>query len=405
MILMRFAIKLLMCLCLISVIALFMPAAQSLGSQPFFTFLVVRTAEAQGSFPMQEGQVKSPPDFPAYQTPLMGTNSGIERCRFMNQKINDSPISSEEIFHHSTSGRLFQYQPTTNNPYSFGPEVKVLSLASGQFMSPNSKSEGISNDSHNSLFVFKLTQRLGGFSFGMGYRHIGKELRDLAEFRKSFTSFVNLQPDQDGFEIWGAREFGPITLRAYVSRLSDNVDRDPERFKMLTNQYGTELNYKASFLPLCFGISCAKANSISLRRPIDANPRSNFANVYSGYVYYYVNSFFDITLSSSYSPINDQLHQAEKIDFFYHEFGASIRPTRYTYISLYGSWSKMQGNQGYQNTRAINSWITLCWYPDSWVNNKVFFSFDIGYEKYLDNIYPQSSYKSLYSFLNMKANF
>jgi hypothetical protein len=402
---MRFLLRTVLFFTIFAGIALFMPAAQNLDGKTFCSLLSVWTAEAQESSPPQGWLLNNPAGFPISNSQLTVKPVLIETFSCLNQKINYNPASCEEVINYNTSGWLLKYQAKSGKLNSLKTEIKILSLGTSKFLNAE-KMEEIANSPGNSSTFVNFTQQLGSFSCGMGYRYLTKDLDNLVELRKEFNNFVKFQPDQQGYELWAAREFGPLRLRGYVSRLTDNVEQDPQRYKMLSNQYGIELNYKASFMPLCFGVSYANANSVSLRKPIGADTRATFGNVYSVYIYYYLNSRFDINFSSSYSPIYDKLNQENKINFFYHEFVMSIRPTYYTYISFYGSLSQMIGNNGSQNSRDINSWIQLCWYPNDLLNkNKIYLSLNVGYEKYLDKCYPHNSYKAIYSLCTMKINF
>jgi hypothetical protein len=295
------------------------------------------------------------------------------------------------------------------------------------------------------LIVFNFKQKLDDFSFGGGYRSFGADINKLDDIKKMVTTNIKPTSCQQVAEFWMANKFGPLTLKPFIGRfwdnkLFDNV-KDSKRYRMATNVAGITLDNKVPLLPLYFGGSYSQENSNSIFIPKGKEPRSTFNKNLGGYLYFYCGKFFDLTASTSYSHIQDKINEDNITQVYWHEISANFRPTWYITITpiialgdyrwpgnktktqlaslslnyskifrnvdlwFWGSWSQTKGTAGYEDYKNLNAYLGISWQPISLSQYNAKFSLEGGYNKYIDNIYPEYTEKGFISFMSFKMKF
>ena len=298
------------------------------------------------------------------------------------------------------------------------------------------------NESDNQLEIFRLKQKFNSFNCGMEYRYVGDNLNDPKDYKKKteIKTKTDFKSDQEGLEIWGEKQFGPIGLKPFFSRFYDNVDRDPNQTQMLTKEYGLEMNYKVYSLPVYLSVSHSRGESESTIEPDTSEYQGKQKETYGGSLYYYGGKAFNMTASSSYSPSQDLEDPNKETKIFWHEITTTIRPLsnlfitptvsygeyRYlwygertenpcaslcvTYIrlldvidlSLWGEYSRMRNTDGYQDAETLSTSLGISWNANYCSFPRIRCCLDFGYDQYDDKIYQSSSYDSLSTSFQLK---
>jgi hypothetical protein len=325
---------------------------------------------------------------------------------------------------------LWKYQEKPKASQRLAPKLTVIGKETRPFENPflASSHRGFGQPD-DQLQIFRLKQDSDGFSYGAEYRYVGKDLDNLEYYKRKTDSASELKNDQESAEVWAARQMGPLRLKTSFSRSWNNLDSDPRRYEMITHQGRMGLEFKTPSAPLYFFFSYSQASSGSNSEPEGSKPRGSSTRSFDGSLYYYGGDHFDVTLSSSYSPVQDRLHPDHKTQGFWHEITASIRPTshiiitptfsfgeyRYWYgestempyaslsitysglfdkvdLSLWGDYSRTKDTEGYQDSETLNRWIGITWNPENSLVPGTRISFDLGQEEYVDKVYQGSSY-------------
>jgi hypothetical protein len=293
------------------------------------------------------------------------------------------------------------------------------------------------------LHILNLKQHLGDFSYGAEYRHVGKSAKRFEDYKKSIRGHYKLQSDQEGLEVWAAKKFGSIHCKGFFSRFWDNVDGNPRHYQMLTIQTGVAADYKIPSLPIYLSFSYSRGESASTTEPYNSRAKGSSRETYDGSIYYYGGDKFDVTLSSAYSPSVDRYDSEKETESYWHEFSASFRPTwnititptvsygedRYLWyggriempsaslsigysqlfdvidFSLWGSFSRMKGSDGYLDETTLDSWVEINWSMEDLLSSEVKCALEVGYQQHIDNIYPDGSYDALSASISFKLPF
>jgi hypothetical protein len=72
---------------------------------------------------------------------------------------------------------------------------------------------------------------------------------------------------------------------------------------------------------------------------------------------------------------------------------------------FWGSWSQTKGTAGYEDYKNLNAYLGISWQPISLSQYNAKFSLEGGYNKYIDNIYPEYTEKGFISFMSFKMKF
>jgi hypothetical protein len=323
------------------------------------------------------------------------------------------------------------------------PVVDIVAKENRAFYDSFLRSRSVSDGRERQLQVVKLKQSLKGFSYGAEYRYVGKSAAKPEDYRKHTKGHYNLLNDQEGLEIWASRELGPIRLTGFLSRFWDNVDNNAALYRMFTNQTGIALNYKTPSLPIYLSFSHIRGASESTRKPNNSKAKGSSREIYDGSLYYYGGNSFDLTLSSSYS-LSEELYDSDKqTESYWHEISASFRPSwnltitptvtygedRYrwygertempsaslctTYsglfdaidLSLWGYYFRMKSTDGYLDETTLDSFLEINWNTKDLLAPEIKWTLEIGYQRFTDNIYPDSSYDALSASLFLKLPF
>ena len=273
-------------------------------------------------------------------SPEPSTEAGLSRPHTPGPGIGDSRIglSYSLIQKQLAKSRIIddidKYSFLQNNRF----EVNLVGNRSVYFDNSFLKPVGI-DDQTDRLLIFDLKNKIGTFSYGMGYYYLGLDLsniRSINDFKRLPQSNSMLGNGQQGSEIWGMQEFGPISFKAFMVGTADNLNLNPKflrpnrlfdlnHFPMSGIQSGIASEYKMSSLPLSIGASYSRGSAETIARTTSAGSQSISFNNFSGFLYW-GNSSNNLTASSSYSGIQDRLYSGRKSNFLWHEIDASLQP-------------------------------------------------------------------------------
>jgi len=275
------------------------------------------------------------------------------------------------------------------------------------------------------LGEIKLTQELNSFSFGTAFRHVDDDFKDPARYQRILKIKNHLRSDQERVDFWAAKKVGLFKVRGFYSRSWDNVAEDPERFQMLDSSGGTRISFKTPEIPLFFSLSYAKNRSESILEPEGLKPRGRIEDSFSGSLYYFAGSAFDVTLSSTYSPGRNSMHPEEQDEIFWHEIRANIRPVwhititpalsygdfRYLLhgertetpsaslsisyselfdsvdLSFWGAYSETRGTDQYQDDMTVNTAFEINWRPEYDLLPESNIGLKVARGRYIDRVY------------------
>ena len=392
---------------------------------------------------------------PCFHLPLkaaeaaeLSKNQGQKQTTSKNSQIKLPDLSvkaaSEQplIIYDGPSSKLIKYKVKADILETFKPDIDIIqNKGSGSdetSLSPSSSAE----KPDNRLEIFRVNQKLNDFTYGLEYRHVAKHINDFNRYKnKTGTkTTVGLKNDQEGVEIWGGTNVGAVGLKTFFSRFLDNVDHDPTLPRMLTHKYGLEMKYKMDVLPI--GVSFFHSWEESENDVETGSPEYQGVQkkIYNGSLRYDGGKHFDITASSSYSLSRDLLHPDQETVSFRNGIRSSFRLTRHltitpvlsfgehrylwdgeyethpsaslflTYhhlfdiinLSVRGRYSQTKNTDESLDNEKYTTSIGLTWNEKSFFSRKTGYSLNFGYNQYLDNIQPESSYNSLYTSLKIE---
>ena len=401
------------------------PAFVILCGDPYFSFFVKAAKAAE----LSEIHHKSPPGLNDSQ---ISTNDGSVEL----------PLPQPLVIDDRPDGLLLKSQVKVNFFGRTEPEIDIFKNKSSEFEDTLLSSNLGSNEIDKTIEILRLKQVSNDFIYGLEYRSVGKDFKNLEDYKQktNIKTNIDLKNDQEGFEIWGAKNIGPIGLKTIFSRFWNNMDHDPNKTQLMTNKYGFEMKYKLDSLPIYLSLSHFKAQSESTVEYSNSEYQGLRTETYGGSLYFYGGKAFNMTASSNYSPISEIGDQNKVTHNYWHEISASIMPTSNLYITptvsfgeyrylwygqqtenpavslsitlsrllnmidvkLWGEFSQTRSTDGYQNFETLNTNVDISWNAKYLILPKARFSLDFEYDQYDDKIYQSSSYDSFSASLNIK---
>jgi len=294
-------------------------------------------------------------------------------------------------------------------------------------------------DRKDELYILDVEQKSKSFEYGAAYRFVGEKYNEDANQKNITHRGQDLEADQEGLEAWGGRQIGPVRLKGFVSNFYNNVDLNPNRYRMKDFEYGLETSYQLSSMPLYFFGSYSRGSSVSTMEPDGSSKKGSSTETYKGALYFYGGNSFDVTASSSYPAIKEKYQSGETTETYWHEISANIHPVWYisitptisfseykyleygesteipsaslsmTYsrlfnavdLSLWGSYSQTKSTDGYQDFSEYSGSLRISWEAGYFNLPKMKFNINLGYDAYLDEVYRNSSsdsYSTSFSF-------
>ena len=352
------------------------------------------------------------------------------------------PLPQPSVIDDRPDGVLLKSQVKVNLFGNTEPEIDIFKNKSSEFENTPLSSNLGSNEPDKTIEVLRLKQESNDFNYGVEYRCVGKDLKNLEDYKQKTNTKTNidLKNDQEGFEIWGVKKIGSVGLKTVFSRFWNNMDHDPNKTQLMTNGYGLEMNYKLDSLPIYLSLSHFRAQSESTVESNSSEYQGVRKETYGGSLYYYGGKAFNMTASSSYSPSQDLVDPNKVTYSYWHEISASISPIsnltitptvsfgEYQYLwygeqtenpsislsitrsqllnmidmSLWGEFSRTRNTDGYQDAETLNTSLEISWNARYLIFPKARFSLDFEYDQYDDKIYQSSSYDSYSASLNIK---
>jgi hypothetical protein len=345
------------------------------------------------------------------------------------------PEEEPRIIYDGPGGKLLKLKVKADILETFRPDIDIFQNKRSIFDEPFSSSSSFSNESSNRFEIFRLEQKLKGFNCGLEYRYVAKHLNYFNRYKnKTGTKTkVGLKNDQEGVEVWGEKNIGFIGIKAFFSRFLDNVDRDPTLPRMLTHKYGLEMKYRMHLLPIWISFFHSREESENNLETDSSEYQGIQKETYNGSLKYYGGKRFDVTASTSYSLSRDLLHPDQETERFRNGIRSSIHPApdltitpvlsfgEYRYLwygereihpsaslfvtyrrisnvvdlSFGGRYSQTKNTDQTLDSETLSTSIGLSWHAKSLFTRKIGYSLNLGFNQYVDNIQPDSSYNSL----------
>ncbi|MGH7367195.1 MAG: hypothetical protein ACREKQ_09170 [Candidatus Rokuibacteriota bacterium] len=318
-------------------------------------------------------------------------------------------------------------------PPSLGASRPAGPLGYGPAVAPGA-AFGLDLDEQEEPVSLGLKSSLGDFEGGVEYRSVGKRLERL-------VSEPHL--DTEGTEVWVAQRLGLLRLRLSQSDLSDNVDRHPALPR--TNRVQTALS--AQLTPPgwpILGLTYATGESERVWLTGEGHPRlteyQNFDSL-AGSAYYYGGSRWNVSASSTYVASRDAVRSDQEMTMLYHDLNLTLRPvdsvvvmpavgsgidryessrtrSRMGWASLYlsygplGSWWNLWTLAAYSSTQSSDHTVdgrNLSWSGGlscglgRLLGGNATLSFQAGYDRYVDSVYPESSARGVVGLVLLKV--
>jgi hypothetical protein len=353
----------------------------------------------------------------------------------LQQVPAEHPSEQPQIIYNGPSDKIFKFKLKTDIFETFKPEIDIFRNVSSDSDENFSSRSSSYNEFDNRFEILRLKQKLNGFNCGLEYRYVAKNLNGFNRYKnKTETKTkVGLKNDQEGVEIWGEKKIGSVGLKTFFSRFLDNVDRDPTLPQRLTHKYGLEMNYKIHLLPIMFYFSHSREESENNVEPGSPEYQGTQKETYKGSMQFYGSKRFNITASSSYSLSRDLFHPDQETITFRNGISSSIHPAldltvtpifsfgEYRYLwygaheihpsaaifiryrrlfnaidlSFLGRYSESSNSDQSIDNERLSTSIGLTWNGKSLFSKKTRYSFDLGFNQYVDNIEPANSCNSL----------
>jgi hypothetical protein len=352
------------------------------------------------------------------------------------------PLKQPLVIYDGPEGRLFKSKIKADFLETFKPEIDIFQNKKSQFDEPFFSPNSVSDGPYKRFEIFRLKQNLKGFNYGLEYRYVGKNLNYFNRYKNKTetTTKTDLENDQEGLEIWGAKSIRSIGLKTFFSRFWDNVDGDPELTRILTKKYGLEMKYKMDFLPLSVSFSHFTEETEDTFESDRSEYRENQKKTYNSSFHYYGGKTLEMIASSSYSLSHDLVNPNKETQSFRHGISSAIRPATnltitpslsfgeyqhlccgerretpsaslsITYrrifdlvdLSLGGEYSQTKNTDKSLDTAILKTSVGLRWDADYSFSPKIGYALDLGYDKYLDKINQNSSYQTLSTSFKLK---
>jgi hypothetical protein len=280
-----------------------------------------------------------------------------------------------------------------------------------------------------------LKGSVGDFEGGAEYRSVGRRLERLVSGPPS-------QRDREGTEVWVAQRLGLLRLRLAQSDLADNVDRNPALPRTTRAQIAITGQVAPRAWPI-LGLTYARGESERVWLTGDGRPRATDQQTFdslSGSAYY-GGPRWDVSTSSTYSTSRDVARSDHEMTMLYHDLRFTLRPTEALVVAPAVStgvdryeWSDTRNNNGSASLLLSfgppGSWWKLWAFSaytasqstDRTVDGRTVslsgglscglgrllggpttLSFQAGYERYDDAVYPESSARGAFGLVRLRV--
>jgi hypothetical protein len=294
---------------------------------------------------------------------------------------------------------------------------------------------GLGLDEQEEPVSLGLKGSVSEFEGGAEYRSVGRRLERLVSGPPS-------QRDREGTEVWVAQRLGLLRLRLAQSDLADNVDRNPALPR--TNRVQTAIT--AQVAPRAWpilGLTYARGDSERTWLTGDGRPRATDQQTFDSLSSsaYYGGPRWDVSTSSTYSTSRDVARSDHEMTMLYHDLRFTLRPTESLVVSPSVStgvdryeWSDTRNNNGSASLLLSfgppGSWWKLWAFSaytasqstDRTVDGRTVslsgglscglgrllggptsLSFQAGYERYDDAVYPESSARGAFGLVRLRV--
>jgi hypothetical protein len=294
------------------------------------------------------------------------------------------------------------------------------------------------NQNSSSLFWFDLHRADQQFSYGLDYFSIGKE------FAEPGNSKSNPKADRQGTQLWGQWSFGALCIKPFLSRSHDNLEEDPDRSRLTNTQVGLILNqsllswpglgYSVSYLigkrrsslepegykpysgpistaTLSVNYSANKWNaSLNSSQSDSGNTANGSANQNTTVSHYLSGSYYPNSTINLNGDLGRVMEEHDSFDAKTLTIDASLSlrykpPIGHFDRHIYMVYSAQKNLEWQLNTRYFSAGAGQRWYLRRKPSVISVLSFDINYDRYLDDVYSKASTADLTFWLKFSHEF
>jgi len=277
---------------------------------------------------------------------------------------------------------------------------------------------------------------LGGLGYGVKYFSVGSEFERLKKEGK--TGARDAKKDREGTEAWVHGKFGKVGIKSFVTRYHDNLDEDPSRPRYTDQKFGGTVTYTILSWPY-LGYSATYARGIRMGSnglEGSASYRGSLETVANALDY--SGEKWSASVAAEYSKSGDLSGPVEIAAFYlggsyYPSDSLSLTPnlswmeevypesavntlTRSADLSLaynppnsklkftaYGGYSASENSDWGFDNRYFYGYAGLDWSaPNSAPKGTV--SLQVGFDRYVDQIYADASTGNVSIWLNFRAS-
>jgi hypothetical protein len=276
------------------------------------------------------------------------------------------------------------------------------------------------------------TGRLG---YGLKYFSVGSEFERLKTDRKKRTR--DPKKDREGTEAWLQSSFGRVGLKSFATRYHDNLEQDPNRARFTEQKAGATITYTISSWPyLGYSATYARGIRTSSDEPGErASYRGSMETAASGLDY--SGEKWSASVSAEYSKSGDFSGPVEIATYYvggsFYPFGSlSLTPsltwmqeeypeldvstlTRSADLTLgytppnsslkftaFGGYSASENRDWGFDNRYFYGYAGVDW-PTRGIAPGGNMSFLLGYDRYVDELYPGSNTQDMSVWLKFRV--
>ncbi len=389
-----------------------------------------------------------PLTFKAIEAAQLFKNQGQRQLPTKDSQINPQGLSVKDfwpediVIDHVPEGLLWKSRLKANLVGKSKAEIDIFRNKSSEIKSSFFLSGIGASGSDDQLKIIRLEQKLNLFDYGIEYRFVGKNLANANAYKKKTetSTKTKFKSDQEGVEVWGIKKIGPVGLKSFFSKFYDNVDRDPNQTRKLTNEYGIEMKYEMHSLPIYCALSYSRQNSESTTAFDRSKNLKKQKETYRGSLNYNVGKAFNIKAVSIFTPSQDHVAKNKITQSLWHKISTTIRPLpnlfitpamsyrekRYLWygertenpsaslsvscsqlfdvvdLALRGEYSRSRKTDGLKDVGSLNTSVGIDWDAKYLFFPKARFSWCFEYDQYDDEIYKSSSHDSFLTSLKLK---
>ena len=241
----------------------------------------------------------------------------------VNVFAEETPSSAEAL------DTLWRLQAKSNGPEGGTSRLRLLGEGESAlaFPSPSAPEDALAPQTRPQLLLVDAEQRIGNSRYGAAYRYDGPGRRSGRKYPGWVQSDVKWKHDQESAEAWFIQRFGDTQVRAFLAEFQNNLDANPSRYSIDSQNAGVSVSQRLAKSPLYLTVSGSQGASRASREPNGREPFSPRSwNTYNASLSYFPGGRWDAYISTGYSTAGDLTQSGDPGSSVWHEAGVSIHP-------------------------------------------------------------------------------